>query len=1758
LHEELGGASGLAFLDTSDIELGGQIPAALTEALLAARVIVVFADQTYFRSWYCLREFRIALSPFEALVRQPGTQEQLEASLAPIVVAIPVDGVLPADMDNLPPAIRSSNWPKANDVLALSSMVRSRLESSRSSIERISNETVSEAVRNTFKEQAALPSPGNLLNARMYPQQIMPSIQDRFVGRANDIWLIHFTLSTMRGDSDKNSPVIAALEGGAGFGKTRLALEYLHRFGPTHYPGGLFWVDATPNPQRIREQFHGILRTIEPQVPSFATFCQEGRDAQSELEHALHHLPADQPALFVVDNVPDNTAVASLKTWCPGIGKVSLLLTSRRRLSLAASEGVRPIPVNTLDAESAIAFLTHDLQSVDSREGWLSIAHWVGELPIALDVLNGALRAKALSYAHVLSKAKSVGPVLELGKAMDGLRKEVAPGALRGVSEALQLSYQSLSLEAQHSLRSLSLLSPTAIPWELAEKLTNRSTRAELTARSFILSASGDEVPVFGRVHRVVADFVRTQPPARANSMTLVGRLRAGVRRVLKAEKSESKSEFRAVFAALLTIVTEEACATPVRWPTLVACVPHMEWIYDGLFKMHPDMLADDSTCRVTAMRFGLLMTKMSGVSGLRLAKTAPLSQMSDLLEKLGPDHPDALTSMMKMAEVVTAAYDTPKAPPDMSFQVHLGKDFASSEYDSTFRHNIPRIREVIAVRKRILGAEHKDTMFSMSHLGASLFVIREFGGASETYRELLDSCLHVYGLRHSNTTIIAWNLAFSLMMDEQWDASDKIYDLNLGWLRNVNGQQLTPEQNWIRELVLAHDDPVKAAKTLQGRVQGTDDVSVVVAMGKMQLSLGDLEAAEANFTRALQLNPDDGESFVQRGETYRLMGRHEQALRDFDRAIALSRTEGAVLCGRGRVLSALNRYSEAIADFERALGLKPRDVEILSSLGVAYFNSGLSNDAMRNFDEVLAQDPEDKKTLLLRGIVHHDLKHYEKALIDFTQAAELDPRNTYASALRGEANFSLGRFEEALRDYDQALSGDPKQIWVYEGRGKAYCAMGRYSDALVDCNSAFEQKGGTSPLLALRGETYRLMERNEEALKDFSDLIAAEQDNAWALHKRGLLYLAMGRYGDAVGDLTGVLALNPAESIARVRRGEAYRRMGRYQEALKDFDEAMAADPSLSWASGNRGQAYFVLEKYPEAAADFSRVLEVDQGDNAARAYRGEAYRLMGRNQEALKDFDGAIAADPSLLWALQSRARVYAALERDSDAAADLTRVLESDPDDFTTHAQRGEIYFVMKRYTDALKDFDEAIAGAPSLSSAWAGRARVYLILERYPEAIANFTRFLESNPGDRIARLHRGESYRLMGQGEAALADFDQAIALEPSDSWALDSRARVYRSLKRYPEAIADFSKIVELDSKDYNARAARAETYRVMKRYEDALSDFDAVIPLLPQSSWAIESRARTYRALERHPEALNDFNRALELNPDDKSLLAGRGETYRLMKRYEAALADFDQAIALEPTDSWALDSRARVYRSLKRYPEAIADFSKIVELDSKDGFALAERGETFRLMKRYVEALADFDTAIARNYNRSWVFDSRARVYQSLERHAEAVHDFSSALELDHNDFSPMLGRAKAQMSLKNFSQALADFSQAIEQGAADDWYLYSRSLAHRFCQMPSAARQDLQNAIAKAKANHEKDPSNHRIAFNVALYSVALGEYDFAESLYETTARLAPAETLSSALIDLDGLLRDFPEHSPARRILNSLTGADQPALQPRAAS
>jgi hypothetical protein len=86
LHDALTEAGCGVFLDSTDIEAGDPIPLGVVDALLGAKLVVVFADATYFTRWYCLREFHLSLSSFDVLVRQGAPKPERSRALESIVI----------------------------------------------------------------------------------------------------------------------------------------------------------------------------------------------------------------------------------------------------------------------------------------------------------------------------------------------------------------------------------------------------------------------------------------------------------------------------------------------------------------------------------------------------------------------------------------------------------------------------------------------------------------------------------------------------------------------------------------------------------------------------------------------------------------------------------------------------------------------------------------------------------------------------------------------------------------------------------------------------------------------------------------------------------------------------------------------------------------------------------------------------------------------------------------------------------------------------------------------------------------------------------------------------------------------------------------------------------------------------------------------------------------------------------------------------------------------------------------------------------------------------------------------------------------------------------------------------------------------------------------------------------------------------------------------------------------------------------------
>lgn len=235
-----------AYLDTSDIEIDDQFPKAILEGLLAAQVVVVFADELYFQRWYCIREFRIALAPFEAvLMRANTTEDERNVELEQFVIALPASGAQPNELYRLPPLLQTTNWPRADETDKVATAIEEKLKYATLKLsERLNRNGIPLAIRAILLEEAKLPPPANLAGMIVYPPSLPASLGQAFVGRANELWRVNFLLSTLRGKTSECAALTGSLESLGGIGKTRLALEYLHRFGPRYYPGGLFWINA--------------------------------------------------------------------------------------------------------------------------------------------------------------------------------------------------------------------------------------------------------------------------------------------------------------------------------------------------------------------------------------------------------------------------------------------------------------------------------------------------------------------------------------------------------------------------------------------------------------------------------------------------------------------------------------------------------------------------------------------------------------------------------------------------------------------------------------------------------------------------------------------------------------------------------------------------------------------------------------------------------------------------------------------------------------------------------------------------------------------------------------------------------------------------------------------------------------------------------------------------------------------------------------------------------------------------------------------------------------------------------------------------------------------------------------------------------------------------------------------------------------------------------------------------------------------------
>src|ERR1022692_404706 len=346
------------------------------------------------------------------------------------------------------------------------------------------------------------------------------------------------------------------------------------------------------------------------------------------------------------------------------------------------------------------------------------------------------------------------------------------------------------------------------------------------------------------------------------------------------------------------------------------------------------------------------------------------------------------------------------------------------------------------------------------------------------------------------------------------------------------------------------------------------------------------------------------------RGECHWAAREYDLALADFSRAIELSPENSQTLARRGLTYMSLADFEAAEADLTRALGLESSSAPALVCRALAHHMMGRYSYAIDDFTQVINLAPGCDRFVAGRGLSLHAMGCHDEAISNYTSAIRLIPDFAWALAGRGVSYHAKGSYDQAIDDYTAALAIDPDLAWAFVGRGLSYHARGSCEQAAEDYSSAIALSSGKAASGAERQLT--------------GQVLAA----------RGLSHQDAGRYVEAIADYTSAIAIKAGFAWALARRGYAYHATERYEEAIADYTSAIAIKPGFAWALARRGYAYHATERYEEAIADYTSALDLDPDDALTLAYRGLAQSVLWRCDEALADYDRAIDADPELTW--------------------------------------------------------------------------------------------------------------------------------------------------------------------------------------------------------------------------------------------------------------------------------------------------------------------------------------------------------------------------------------------------------------------------------------------------------------------------------------------------------------------------------------------
>jgi tetratricopeptide (TPR) repeat protein len=232
------------------------------------------------------------------------------------------------------------------------------------------------------------------------------------------------------------------------------------------------------------------------------------------------------------------------------------------------------------------------------------------------------------------------------------------------------------------------------------------------------------------------------------------------------------------------------------------------------------------------------------------------------------------------------------------------------------------------------------------------------------------------------------------------------------------------------------------------------------VELGRLYLEQGKFFQPEGLFKKAIGLNLNNDNAYVELGMLYCHQCKPLQARDFFKKALAINPRNNKAYTELQRLDREQGESPQAENFFKKAIGLNPKDDIAYVELGLLYLNQGKFPQAENSFKKAIEINPKNGYAYLGLGSLYRKQVKQSEAEDAFKKAIELNPENDIAYMELGQLYRSQEKYPQAEDLYKRAIKLDPENFNAYHGLGFIYLDQSKLSRA----EECFKNAAGLNP----------------------------------------------------------------------------------------------------------------------------------------------------------------------------------------------------------------------------------------------------------------------------------------------------------------------------------------------------------------------------------------------------------------------------------------------------------------------------------------------------------------------------------------------------------------------------------------------------------------------------------------------------------------------------------------------------------------------